>query len=209
MLKIDMEPITLKLLNKRTAHSAYIKHTQEDDVVLIDLIDHVNANYPLDHTLDSACRYSKLIQELLTNIGKICPSINNSREKLVVVTPKNKDKRVRFTEPITSSGNTITKTTSTSNLDYHTTEVPLRKTTALDNETSKPDVTVVYSQKPRKSKTNVPVRKSKVLKSVSANKKEPSKSWGSIVSDVPSSSLDECRSSKLFSRIWTPAAPSI
>ncbi|GJX41999.1 hypothetical protein Tco_0256989 [Tanacetum coccineum] len=39
---------------------------------------------------------------------------------------------------------------------------------------------------------------SKVLKSVSSNKKEPSKSWGSIVSDVPSSSLDECRSSKLF-----------
>ncbi|GKD14831.1 integrase, catalytic region, zinc finger, CCHC-type containing protein [Tanacetum coccineum] len=39
----------------------------------------------------------------------------------------------------------------------------------------------------------------KVLKSVFANKKEPSQSWGSIVSDVPSSSLDECRSSKLFS----------
>ncbi|GJY88909.1 retrovirus-related pol polyprotein from transposon TNT 1-94 [Tanacetum coccineum] len=72
-----------------------------------------------------------------------------------------------------------------------TTEVPLRKPTALDNETSKPFVTLVYSRKPRKSKTNVPVSKSKVLKSVSANKKEPSQSWGSIVSDVPSSSLDE------------------
>ncbi|GJX52752.1 retrovirus-related pol polyprotein from transposon TNT 1-94, partial [Tanacetum coccineum] len=73
------------------------------------------------------------------------------------------------------------------------------KLTALDNETSKPVVTLVYSRKPRKSKTNVPVRKSKVLKFVSANKKEPSKSWGSKVFDVPSSSLDECRSSKLFS----------
>ncbi|GKD42678.1 retrovirus-related pol polyprotein from transposon TNT 1-94, partial [Tanacetum coccineum] len=49
------------------------------------------------------------------------------------------------------------------------------------------------------SKTNVPVSKSKVLQSVSANKKEPSKSWGSIISDVPSSSLNECRSSKLYS----------
>ncbi|GJV57193.1 retrovirus-related pol polyprotein from transposon TNT 1-94 [Tanacetum coccineum] len=56
-----------------------------------------------------------------------------------------------------------------------------------------------HDLKPRKSKTNVPVSKSKVLKSVSANKKEPCKSWESIVSDVPSSSLDECRSSKLFS----------
>ncbi|GKF33909.1 hypothetical protein Tco_0107109, partial [Tanacetum coccineum] len=90
MLKIDMEPITPKLLNKRTTHSAYIKHTHEEAAVLRDLVDHVKANYPLYHTLDSACRYTKLIQELLTNIDKTCPSINNSGEKLVVVTPKNK-----------------------------------------------------------------------------------------------------------------------
>ncbi|GJS88076.1 retrovirus-related pol polyprotein from transposon TNT 1-94 [Tanacetum coccineum] len=56
-------------------------------------------------------------------------------------------------------------------------------------------------KKPRKSKTNVPVSKPKIIKSISANNKEPSKSWGSIVSDVPSSSLDECRLSKLFSGI--------
>ncbi|GJW77305.1 retrovirus-related pol polyprotein from transposon TNT 1-94 [Tanacetum coccineum] len=269
MLKIDVEPITPKSLNKKTAHSAYIKHTQEEATVLMDLVEH----------------------ELLTNISKTCPSINNADGKLVVVTSKNKDKRFRFIEPITSSGNTNTKTSSSSNLvsnkpmlsfirvkpstsasgsqpsgtanvqhsklnanfklkcvkcngcmlsDNHdlcildfinnvnartkyksfkknskrkvwkptgkvftnigyiwrpigrtftivgnacpstmittTTEVPLRKPTALNNETPKP-----------------------VLKSVSANKKEPSQSWGSIVSDVPSSSLDECRSSKLFS----------
>ncbi|GJR58814.1 hypothetical protein Tco_1500976 [Tanacetum coccineum] len=41
--------------------------------------------------------------------------------------------------------------------------------------------------------TIVDLSKSKVLKSVSANKKEPNQSWGSNVSDVPSSSLDECR----------------
>ncbi|GJZ65239.1 retrovirus-related pol polyprotein from transposon TNT 1-94 [Tanacetum coccineum] len=81
------------------------------------------------------------------------------------------------------------------------TTVPLRKPTALENKTPKPVVTLVYSRKPRKSKTNVPVSKSKVLKSVSANKKEPSPSWGSIVSDVPSSSLAECRLSKLFSSV--------
>ncbi|GKA73720.1 retrovirus-related pol polyprotein from transposon TNT 1-94 [Tanacetum coccineum] len=74
-----------------------------------------------------------------------------------------------------------------------TTEVPLKKLTTLENETSKPVVTLVYSRKPRKSKTIFPVSKSTVLKSVSANKKKPSKSWGSKVSDVPSSSLDECR----------------
>ncbi|GJY13405.1 retrovirus-related pol polyprotein from transposon TNT 1-94 [Tanacetum coccineum] len=80
-----------------------------------------------------------------------------------------------------------------------TTEVPLRKPNALENDTPKPVVTLVYSRKPKKSKTNVPVSKPKIIKSISANNKEPSKSWGSIVFDVPSSSLDKCRLSKLFS----------
>ncbi|GKA83405.1 retrovirus-related pol polyprotein from transposon TNT 1-94 [Tanacetum coccineum] len=47
-----------------------------------------------------------------------------------------------------------------------TTEVPRRIPSALDNETTKPVVTFVYSQKPRKSKTNGPVSKSKVVQIV-------------------------------------------
>nr|GEU94550.1 retrovirus-related Pol polyprotein from transposon TNT 1-94 [Tanacetum cinerariifolium] len=68
---------------------------------------------------------------------------------------------------------------------------PPRKPTVLENDTPKPVVTLVYTRKPKKSKTNVPVNKPKIITSISANK-EPSKSWGSIVSDVLSSSLDEC-----------------
>ncbi|GJZ26294.1 retrovirus-related pol polyprotein from transposon TNT 1-94 [Tanacetum coccineum] len=37
MSKDNMEPITPKLLNKRTAHSSYIKHTQEEALVLRDI----------------------------------------------------------------------------------------------------------------------------------------------------------------------------
>ncbi|GJS63666.1 retrovirus-related pol polyprotein from transposon TNT 1-94 [Tanacetum coccineum] len=55
-----------------------------------------------------------------------------------------------------------------------TAEVPLRKPTALESDTSKPMVTLVYSRKPKKSKTNVPVSKPKIIKSITANKKEPS-----------------------------------
>ncbi|GJT29886.1 retrovirus-related pol polyprotein from transposon TNT 1-94 [Tanacetum coccineum] len=288
MLKIDVEPITPKLLNKKTAHSAYIKHTQEEAIVLRDLVEHVKLKYPLDHSLESACRYAKLIQELLTHISKTCPSINNTDGKLVVVTPKNKDKRVRFTKPVTSSGYTITKTASTSNLKDENRQTPSstqknkvevhpRKVkSSLKNKGCivKPKGTA-YMQHSKlnannklkcvkcngcmlsdnhdlyvldfinnvnarnKSKsvkqsskrkvwkrtgkvfTNIGyiwrptgrtftivgnacpltriITTTEVLKSVSANKKEPSQSWGSIVFDVPSSSLDECRSSKLFS----------
>ncbi|GJV38776.1 integrase, catalytic region, zinc finger, CCHC-type containing protein [Tanacetum coccineum] len=45
-----------------------------------------------------------------------------------------------------------------------TAEVPLRKPTALENEIPKPVVTLVYSRKPRKSQTNIPVSKSKASK---------------------------------------------
>ncbi|GJQ94855.1 hypothetical protein Tco_0005994 [Tanacetum coccineum] len=66
-----------------------------------------------------------------------------------------------------------------------TVKVPLRKPTALESDTPKPVVTLVYSRKPRKSKTNVSISKPKIIKSISANKKEPIKSWGFIVFDVP------------------------
>nr|GEY08983.1 hypothetical protein [Tanacetum cinerariifolium] len=79
-----------------------------------------------------------------------------------------------------------------------TTEVPSRKSIVVDTDTPKPVVTLVYSRKPMISKSTDPVSKSKAVKTVPANKKEPSKSWGSTVSNVLSSSLDECRLSKLF-----------
>nr|GEU85357.1 integrase, catalytic region, zinc finger, CCHC-type, peptidase aspartic, catalytic [Tanacetum cinerariifolium] len=86
-----------------------------------------------------------------------------------------------------------TTTTITEGSITTTIEVPFRKPIALATDTPKPVVLLVYSKKPRKSKTTDPVCKSKVIKSVYANIKEPSKCWGSTVSNVPSSSLDECR----------------
>ncbi|GJW65116.1 retrovirus-related pol polyprotein from transposon TNT 1-94, partial [Tanacetum coccineum] len=47
-----------------------------------------------------------------------------------------------------------------------TAEVPLRKPTDLESDTSKPVVTLIYLRKPRKPKTNVPVSKSKVIQIV-------------------------------------------
>nr|GEW95983.1 hypothetical protein [Tanacetum cinerariifolium] len=86
--------------------------------------------------------------------------------------------------------------------------VPLRKPIPLESTTSKPVVTLVYSQKPKEARNKILVSNSKINKSLSASKKEPNKSWGSIISNVPSSSTVECRLSKFFSGIWTPDAPS-
>ncbi|GJZ97301.1 retrovirus-related pol polyprotein from transposon TNT 1-94, partial [Tanacetum coccineum] len=112
--KDNVEPITPKLLNKRTAHSSYIKHTQEEAFVLRDIVEIVKENYHQDSLLESAFRYTKVIQELLSHISRTCPSINNFDPQLVAVTPRKKDKKVRFAESLTSTENT--KTDSTSNI---------------------------------------------------------------------------------------------
>ncbi|GKF41676.1 integrase, catalytic region, zinc finger, CCHC-type containing protein, partial [Tanacetum coccineum] len=65
MLKIDVEPITPKLLNKKTAHSAYIKNTQEEATVLKDLVEHVKSKYPLDHSLESAYNGTEFVNQTL------------------------------------------------------------------------------------------------------------------------------------------------
>ncbi|GJZ07146.1 retrovirus-related pol polyprotein from transposon TNT 1-94 [Tanacetum coccineum] len=112
--KDNMEPITPKLLNKRTAHSSYIKHTQEEALVLRDIVEHVKANYPQDPLLESAFRYTKVIQDLLSHISRSCPSINNCGPQLIEVIPRKTDKKVRFAKSFTSTENT--KPASTSNI---------------------------------------------------------------------------------------------
>ncbi|GKE80463.1 hypothetical protein Tco_1550463 [Tanacetum coccineum] len=89
ILKINVQPLAPILLNNRTSHSDYLKYTQEQAAILKEI-------------------------ELLIIIRQTCPSINNPSDKIVAVTPKNKDKRVRFVEPVTSVG--TTKTDSSSNL---------------------------------------------------------------------------------------------
>ncbi|GJY64123.1 retrovirus-related pol polyprotein from transposon TNT 1-94 [Tanacetum coccineum] len=113
-----------KLKGKDLADNVVTKHTietrmlkvDEQAAILREVVEQGKSQNPLNNSLDSACKYTKRIQELLIIIRQTCPSINNSSDKLVAVTPKNKDKRVRFTEPVTSSGNTNIKTASSSNL---------------------------------------------------------------------------------------------
>ncbi|GJV59485.1 integrase, catalytic region, zinc finger, CCHC-type containing protein [Tanacetum coccineum] len=72
--KDNVEPITPKLLNKRTAHSSYIKHTQEEAFVLRDIVEHVKANYPQDSLLESAFRsHREKVQERLGLPNQLTP----------------------------------------------------------------------------------------------------------------------------------------
>nr|GEZ11257.1 retrovirus-related Pol polyprotein from transposon TNT 1-94 [Tanacetum cinerariifolium] len=116
MIKVDVEPIAPRLLNNTTVHSDCLRLTQEQAAILREVLEQGKSLNPLKNSLDHACKYTKRIHELLILIRQTCPNMNSSSDKLVAVTPKNKDKRVRFIEPFTSSRNTKTKTASSSNL---------------------------------------------------------------------------------------------
>nr|GEX79457.1 reverse transcriptase [Tanacetum cinerariifolium] len=116
LLKIDVAPLAPKLQNNSTAHNDYLKHTQEETATLREIVENERLLNPLNTSLDYACKYTKLIQELLIILKQTCPCINDLGTKLMDVTPINNNKRIRFTEHIPSSGNTPIKTPSSTNV---------------------------------------------------------------------------------------------
>ncbi|GKD26095.1 hypothetical protein Tco_1232309 [Tanacetum coccineum] len=56
MLKIDVKPIALRLLNNRTAHFDYLRHTQEQAAILREIVKQGKLQNPLNNSFDSACK---------------------------------------------------------------------------------------------------------------------------------------------------------
>nr|GEV78371.1 hypothetical protein [Tanacetum cinerariifolium] len=171
LLKIDVAPLAPKLRNNRTAHTDYLRHTQEETATLREIV---------------------------------------KRTRLMVMTPKNNDKKIRLTEHIPSSGNTPVKTTSSTNVVFNTyvlsstgvnllssasgsqpqgntkndriqrtprnvcpltriastAIVPLREPIPIESNTDKPVVTLVYSRKSKVAKKKVLVSNPKINKSL-------------------------------------------
>ncbi|GKD32354.1 hypothetical protein Tco_1247863, partial [Tanacetum coccineum] len=80
MFKLDLDPLDPRLLQNREARIYYLKHTQEQADILQGI-------------------------ELLVYVRDTCPNAIKLSEKKVAITPMNKVKKVRFSEPLTSSSN--------------------------------------------------------------------------------------------------------
>ncbi|GKE25944.1 hypothetical protein Tco_1441328 [Tanacetum coccineum] len=78
MFRLDLEPLSPKVLKNKDAHIDYIKHTQENADILWELVKHARAPRPLDSDLDSAFNYAKRIQEVLVYIIATCPRMKSS-----------------------------------------------------------------------------------------------------------------------------------
>ncbi|GJT96562.1 integrase, catalytic region, zinc finger, CCHC-type containing protein [Tanacetum coccineum] len=192
------------------AHSAYIKRTQEEAAVFRDLVDHIQVNYPLDPTLESACNtkkdrilqtqsstqknkveaYRRKVKSSLKNKDHVVAPKGTAHVQHSKLNANSELKCVKCNGCMLSDNNDLCVLDYINNVNARaksksakkqtkrkvwkpkrkmnttTTEAPLRKQVVLDNETSKPAVTFFYSRKPRNSKTNVPVSKSKVVQIV-------------------------------------------
>nr|GEV46657.1 hypothetical protein [Tanacetum cinerariifolium] len=120
LLKIDVSPLAPKLRNNRTTHTDYLRHAQEETTTLREIVKSERLINPLNTSLDYACKYTKRIQELLIILQQTCPCITDLGNKLMAVTPKNNDKKIRLTKHIPSLGTTTIKTTSSKNLVSNT-----------------------------------------------------------------------------------------
>nr|GEU61978.1 chlorophyll a-b binding protein of LHCII type 1-like [Tanacetum cinerariifolium] len=166
LLKIDVAPIALKLRKNRTAHTDYIRHTQEEAATLREIVESERLLNLLNTSLDYALKRkvwqpienaSKTIRHIwkatgwtFTLVGKVCP---------------------------------LTRIATT-------TIVPPREPIPVVNSTDKLVVTLVYSRKTKAANKKVPVSNSTITKSLVANKMEPNNSWGSSSSNVPSPLID-------------------
>ncbi|GJY30412.1 retrovirus-related pol polyprotein from transposon TNT 1-94 [Tanacetum coccineum] len=166
MLKNDVEPTTPKLLNNRITHSAYIKHTQEEVAVLRDLVEHgvkpstsASGSQPLGNTKKDKIQQtpsSTQKNKVEAHPRKVKSSLKN---KDCVVAPKG-TANVQHSKLNANSELKCVKCNGCMLSDNHdlptgrtftivgnvcplarittTTEVPLRKPNALNNETPKP-----------------------------------------------------------------------
>ncbi|GJV34439.1 retrovirus-related pol polyprotein from transposon TNT 1-94 [Tanacetum coccineum] len=101
-------------LNLKSAENEDLKSQIQDKGI----VKQAKAKQPLDKELDFSCKRAQRIQELLVYVQDTCHNAIKLNEKMVIVTPKNKVKKVRFTEPLTSLSNikqVKTSTTSDSN----------------------------------------------------------------------------------------------
>nr|GEV73467.1 hypothetical protein [Tanacetum cinerariifolium] len=118
--KVDVAPLVPKLRKNKTAHSDYIRHTQEEAATLREILQSERLLSPLNTSLAYACKYTRRIQELLMILQQTCPSITDLGTKLVAVTPKNKTKQIRHTTQNTKSEKTTVATSPSANKDSNT-----------------------------------------------------------------------------------------
>ncbi|GJX45693.1 retrovirus-related pol polyprotein from transposon TNT 1-94 [Tanacetum coccineum] len=68
MFKLDIKPISHRLKNNRDTHEDYLKKTIENTDTMRGLVERVRTQNPSEPLLDSACQFTKHVQELFAQL---------------------------------------------------------------------------------------------------------------------------------------------
>ncbi|GKD61952.1 hypothetical protein Tco_1299461 [Tanacetum coccineum] len=102
--KLDLQPLSPLVKHNRDAYVDYLKHTQKNADILHEIVEHAKELRPLDSNLDSTCKFVTRIQELLVYVHATCPSLKPVSNKLVAVTPINRERKVRVSSSTKACG---------------------------------------------------------------------------------------------------------
>nr|GEX15784.1 retrovirus-related Pol polyprotein from transposon TNT 1-94 [Tanacetum cinerariifolium] len=93
MLKIDVEPVAPRLLDNRTAHSNYLRLTQEQAVILKEVVEQGKFQNPLNNSLDTAFRHSLVrgLPKLKFEKDHLCSACAMGKSKKKPYKPTSKD----------------------------------------------------------------------------------------------------------------------
>ncbi|GJS57227.1 retrovirus-related pol polyprotein from transposon TNT 1-94 [Tanacetum coccineum] len=159
MYAIDVKPIPHPLKNNRSAHLNYIGHLKESVETVREIVEEARVVKPLDSSLNYACRYTKLSQELLECVIGTCPKSFNERDNKAPSTPVTRKKQVTFSDkPGTSSSNTQKHKV---HQRVQLTNIPVLPSTGVN------DSTEASGSKPRSN-----TKKNRILPAKKENKKE-------------------------------------
>ncbi|GJT85226.1 hypothetical protein Tco_1066943 [Tanacetum coccineum] len=155
----DVKPIPHPLKNNRSAHLNYISHLKESVETVREIVEEARVVKPLDSSLNYACRYTKLSQELLECVIGTCPKSFNERDNKAPSTPVPRKKQVTFSDkPGTSSSNTQEHKV---HQRVQLTNIPVLPSTGVN------DSTEASGSKPRSN-----TKKNRILPAKKENKKE-------------------------------------
>ncbi|GJY34015.1 hypothetical protein Tco_0418484 [Tanacetum coccineum] len=159
MYAIDVKPIPHPLKNNRNAHLNYISHLKESVETVREIVEEARVVKPLDNSLNYACQYTKLSQELLECVIGTCPKSFNERDNKAPSTPVTRKKQVTFSDkPGTSSSNT----------QQHKVHQRVQQTNILVI----PSTGVNHSTEASRSKPRSNTKKNRIMPAKKENKKE-------------------------------------
>nr|GEX79175.1 integrase, catalytic region, zinc finger, CCHC-type, peptidase aspartic, catalytic [Tanacetum cinerariifolium] len=85
MFNVDVEPLNPRLLNNRSAHSDYLKYTQEEAATLREIVEQGKSKNPLNAYLDSAYNGTEFVNQTLREYYK---QVGISHETSVARSPQ-------------------------------------------------------------------------------------------------------------------------